>query len=627
MNVRVVFLQFLTFLSAFFAGTENVAAQRGVADSLVVRGDSLRMAYRFEESLVAYDAALTALQDTTATAEDSLFSLDVSDRILLSENGKSMSDYVYVPKVVARHTFSLDDFFLYYPLRDSSWRPLPNQLDTLVGPYSKAMYVPSESHTIYFSAPDQNGIRNIYTTSLKDSLWTVPSLLNEDMTSASDEIYPMVSEDAKTLYFASKGLYGVGGFDIYVSRWDEESGDWSAPVNMGFPYSSPSNDFLLVESADGKYLTFASDRDCSSDSVNVYVIEQESVPVRSAMTAPEDLMRLSRLDLASGMESVGGAEDVKSDIPENVDTRRYMDKMAHVRALRDTLSSCEESIAHLREEYAQVESVEQKEKLTDQILAGESRLPELQSRLDEAVRQLQEIEMDFLFSGVVIDPDKLLVEAEREVIGEPTGYVFSRNVLGESLSLKIEVPQPEFDYSFKVLEEAQVLRDTVTMSGIVYQIQLMSADRPTTLKSLKGLSPVFETVTPGGRFVYRAGLFHEYKDVLPHLNTVKRLGFRGAYIVAMVDGVEKKVAVVRNMENELKAKKPKLFRVVVKAGDDMDQVVLMSLKQQAGDRDIAKGDDVLIVGPFEGEEPAREFVEFVSAMGYGPAEIEEIINQ
>jgi hypothetical protein len=489
------------------------------------------------------------------------------------------------------------------------------------------MYVPSESHTIYFSAPDQNGIRNIYTTSLKDSLWTVPSLLNEDMTSASDEIYPMVSEDAKTLYFASKGLYGVGGFDIYVSRWDEESGDWSAPVNMGFPYSSPSNDFLLVESADGKYLTFASDRDCSSDSVNVYVIEQESVPVRSAMTAPEDLMRLSRLDLASGMEGVGGVEDVKSDIPENVDTRRYMDKMAHVRALRDTLSSCEESIAHLREEYAQVESVEQKEKLTDQILAGESRLPELQSRLDDAVRQLQEIEMDFLFSGVVIDPDKLLVEAEREVIGEPTGYVFSRNVLGESLSLKIEVPEPEFDYSFKVLEEAQVLRDTVTMSGIVYQIQLMSADRPTTLKSLKGLSPVFETVTPGGRFVYRAGLFHEYKDVLPHLNTVKRLGFRGAYIVAMVDGVEKKVAVVRNMENELKAKKPKLFRVVVKAGDDMDQVVLMSLKQQAGDRDIARGEDALIIGPFEGEDTAREFVEFVSAMGYGTAEMEEIVNQ
>ena len=169
-----------------------------------------------------------------------------------------------------------------------------------------------------------------------------------------------------------------------------------------------------------------------------------------------------------------------------------------------------------------------------------------------------------------------------------------------------------------------MLRDTVTRMGIVYQIQLMSLERPATLKSLKGLSPVFETHTQSGRYIYRAGLFHEYKDVLPHLNTVKRLGFRSAYIVAAVDGVEKKVAVVRNLENELKAKKPKLFRVVVKAEGELDSVILMSLKQQAGDRDIARTEDGLIIGPFEGADSAKELVDFVSAMGYGPAGMEEI---
>ena len=54
-------------------------------------------------------------------------------------------------------------------------------------------------------------------------------------------------------HFASKGLYGVGGYDLYVSELDKETGDWSIPVNMGFPYSSPYNDFLLVNSEDGKY--------------------------------------------------------------------------------------------------------------------------------------------------------------------------------------------------------------------------------------------------------------------------------------------------------------------------------------------------------------------------------------
>jgi hypothetical protein len=395
---------------------------------------------------------------------------------------------------------------------------------------------------------------------------------------------------------------------------------------MGFPYSSPANDFLLVGSDDGRYLMFASDRDCNSDSVNVYVLERESVPVRSAVTDPEQLLALARLVPDAGLENVGKAEDVKSDIPENVDTRRYMDKMAHVRALRDTLSSYEESIAHLREKYSMAESEGEKQHLGEQILGAEAELPAIQARLDEAIRELQNIEMDFLFSGVVIDPDKLLVEAEREVIGEESGFVFTRKNMGESLLLEMEVPEPQFDYSFKILEEAQVLKDTVKRSGIVYQIQILSSDRPTTLKSLKGLSPVFETITSGGRYVYRVGLFHEYKDVLPHLNTVKRLGFRSAYIVAMVDGVEKKVAVARNLENELKAKKPQLFRVMIKAEGELDPVVIMSLKQQAGDRDIARTEGGLIVGPFE-TDAAKEFVEFVTAMGYGPAQIEEIINQ
>lgn len=624
MGVRVFFIQFATFLILFCVGTIEVLAQRHVADSLVSKGDSLRNVYCFEESLKAYGEALTALQDTTADASDSLFSIEISDRILLSENGKSMADYVYTPKVVARHKFSLEDFFLYYPLRDSTWRPVPNILDTLSGPYSRAMYVPSGVKTIFFSAPDQNGIRNIYTTSYADSLWSVPALLNEDMTSVSDEIYPMLSQDGKSLYFASKGLYGVGGFDLYISQWDEESGDWSAPVNMGFPYSSPSNDFLLVESADGRYLTFASDRECSADSVNVYVIEQESVPVRSAVSESEELRRLSRLEPDSVIENITAGEDVKSDIPENVDTRRYMDKMAQVRAIRDTLSAYEESIAHLREKYATEDSSDKKLKLAEQILSAEAHLPVLQFSLEVMMSELQKIEMDFLFSGVVIDPDKMLVEAEREVIGESSGYVFSRLTMGESLHLEMEVPVQEFDYSFKVMEEAQVLRDSVTRTGIVYQIQIMSTEHPTALKSLKGLSPVFEVQTPGGRYVYRVGLFREYKDVLPHLNTVKRLGFRSAYIVAMVDGVEKKVAEVRNLETELKARKPQHFRVVLKAEYELDSVVLMSLRQQAGNRDIARTEGGLIVGPFEGAESAKAFVDFVSAMGYGSAQIEEI---
>lgn len=137
----------------------------------------------------------------------------------------------------------------------------PNQLDSLGGDgLARAIYVPDGAGDIYYSAKDEEGIRNIYCTHLSDSLWSVPALINERMTSSSDEIYPMLSPDGQSLYFASKGLYGMGGYDLYVSQWNKETGDWDVPVNMGFPYSSPYDDFLFVNTADGKYSIFASNR-------------------------------------------------------------------------------------------------------------------------------------------------------------------------------------------------------------------------------------------------------------------------------------------------------------------------------------------------------------------------------
>ena len=202
-------------LTLFCVGDSLFAQERRV-DSLVVLGDSLHKEYCFVRALETYTQAMEELTDSILTVEDSILKAAVKDRMLLSENGRNMTSFAYSPTVVAKHKFSLEDFFLYYPLHDRSWRSVPNQLDSLGGAYAKAVYAPEDASTLYFSAKDSESIRNIYKTEYKDSLWTIPSLLNEQMMSASDEIYPMLSPDGKELYFASKGLYGAGGYDLYV---------------------------------------------------------------------------------------------------------------------------------------------------------------------------------------------------------------------------------------------------------------------------------------------------------------------------------------------------------------------------------------------------------------------------
>ena len=597
-------------------------AQNHVADSLVARGDALRERYRFEEAIATYSLALEQLKDSLLTNQDSIFKINLNDKLMMAENGRNLTNFVYSPTVVASHMFSLEEFFLYYPLPEKSWRPSPNQLDTLSGTYAKAVYAPENGKTIYYSAEDNDGIRNIYRTELTDSIWSVPTLLNEQITSASNEIYPMLSPDGKFLYFASEGLYGVGGYDLYVSEWDESAGDWSVPMNMGFPFSSPANDFLHINTADGKYSIFASDRECPQDSVRIYVLEHDNMPVRKEMSHPESLMELSRLKPTSGIIEGQSISHLKSDIPENDDTRRYLDKMAEVRALRDSISSYEKNLAEAREMYSMIENATEKTKLAERILADEDHIPVFHKMLDVAIKQLQEIEMNFLFSGIVIDPDRLLAEAEREIVSDTTTFIFSRMKMGEKLTLDMEQPEPEVDYSFRILETSQIVEDNTLPKGIIYQIQILGTTRPAPIKSLKGLTPIFETVSTGGN---RVGVFTKYNNVLSHLNTVKRLGFKSAFIVGFADGKEVNVKKARQLESERQKAATSLYQVVISPSEgNMDNMAMEGIRQQSAGKDIARSEENLIIGPYNNRSEAEKLTDFVKAMGYGDAKIETI---
>lgn len=604
------------YILSFLLPSALLSAQTTEILNEIRRGDSLRERYRFEEASEVYLSASEMFVDSLMTADDSLLKLDISDRLLMAENGLNMMDFVYVPDVVARHKFSIDDFFLYYPLKDRSWRSVPCQLDSVEHAYSKAAYVLDDSDVIYWSSVDKEGIRNIFQSEYQDTVWSVPSLLNEDMTTASDEIYPMLSPDGKQLYFSSAGLYGVGGYDIYVSEWDENVKDWSVPVNMGFPYSSPADDFLYINTDDGRYSVFASNRDCSKDSVWVYVLEYDDMPVRRAVTDSEELRSIASLEPSDNLSDMTSS-DVQADIPENVDTRRYMEKMSEVRVLRDSIDRLGMSI-----EEARIKND------AEAVSSGELALIELQDSLGRASSLLQEIEMEFLFSGVVIDPDKLLVEADKEIAGQSVNYVFTKNDLGDPLSLNMLDPEPEFDYSFKILEEGQFAEDNNLPEGLVYQIQMFSTTSKATVAKLKGLSPVFETRTANGRYTYRVGVFRTYSDVLSNLNSVKRVGFRNAFIVAFNDGKEVKVAKARTIEAE--NRKPSLYevRILINEGE-LDSAIATGIRQQTPGKDIARidnedGTKTYVVGPFADEDKAENLAGFIRAMGISSASCVEL---
>lgn len=603
MKTRVTRRFLLTVAAALFcAGT---ALRAGVPPL----SDSLRRAYDFKGA-VAWCERMMSLVDSTRREA-------MEQELILSQNGLSMTRYCSRPEVVARYRFSLDDFFLFYPMENRAWRPVPNPLDSLGGdPLARAMFVPQDAADIYYSARDADGIRNLYHTALRDSIWSVPRLINEDLTSSSDEIYPVVTPDGKTLYFASKGLYGMGGYDLYVSQWNENTRDWDAPVNLGFPYSSPYDDFLLAPSEDGQYTVFASNRECPADSVWVYVLAFDSMPVRTEVGTVDALKALC--DLTPQDDRHESAAPSIQGIPEDDNIRRYVAAMDRVRHVRDSIARFNTGLDRLREQMKEETDAARLATLKEEILAGEIALPGHQKQLSAALKELQQIEMDFLSSGIVIDPDKLQAEADREMVGTPSHYVFTKNEPGPALDIVVEQPEPAFDYSFKVLEVGQFAEDNTLPDGLVYQIQMFASTRMVTERELKGLSPVFSRPASGGKTAWSVGVFRTYDDALSHLNKVKSQGFKGAVITAFQDGKMITVPDARKLESA----EPSLFKVRIwpEDGATLSEAALDAI-HACTDKDIIRAKDgaavVFEVGPFEDRTDCSLLVTALKEAGVG----------
>ncbi|MBI1192443.1 MAG: OmpA family protein [Bacteroidetes bacterium] len=93
--------------------------------------------------------------------------------------------------------------------------------------------------------PGGFGGSDLYLSQLKadGSSWSDPINLGGNVNTPGDEMFPFWHENG-TLYFASDGLPGLGGLDVFETRQDNAS--WQIPRNLGKPINSSRDDFGLI---------------------------------------------------------------------------------------------------------------------------------------------------------------------------------------------------------------------------------------------------------------------------------------------------------------------------------------------------------------------------------------------
>lgn len=122
----------------------------------------------------------------------------------------------------------------------------------------------SDGKTLYFASKRSGGKGGSdiwYSRMLPGEHWTVPVNMGDSVNTRLDEMAPFIHPDDQTLYFASKGHRGMGGYDLFLSR--KSSPDpliWKKPVNLGYPINTFSDEITLMVNARGDLAYISSDK-------------------------------------------------------------------------------------------------------------------------------------------------------------------------------------------------------------------------------------------------------------------------------------------------------------------------------------------------------------------------------
>lgn len=110
----------------------------------------------------------------------------------------------------------------------------------------------ADGRKLYFISerPDGYGGRDIWLSQMDDhDEWLSSVNLGTDINTSKDEVSPFIHVNGQTLYFASKGYLGFGGYDLYASEYYDSA--WTEPKNLGYPVNTPQDQISLFVTARG----------------------------------------------------------------------------------------------------------------------------------------------------------------------------------------------------------------------------------------------------------------------------------------------------------------------------------------------------------------------------------------
>ena len=146
--------------------------------------------------------------------------------------------------------------------RPESWESQPT-----ISPNGDILYFTSDRKggygglDLYRSTKDANGN------------WGVPENLGAAVNTKKNEKSPFIHPDSESLYFASDGHPGMGGYDLFKIQIAQGSAQWGKPMNLGYPINTGSDEIGMMVTLDGQKAYFASNKINQSNGWDIYFFD------------------------------------------------------------------------------------------------------------------------------------------------------------------------------------------------------------------------------------------------------------------------------------------------------------------------------------------------------------------